>query len=168
MVDAYLGEIRLFAGNYAPENWALCNGQLESIQNNPALFALLGTQFGGDGQTTFGLPDLRGRMVVGSSPYFQLASEGGTESVSLTQNNLPAHSHTVLAYNGTETPVNGPQGAVFGKTTGQSVYTGTPTTTLSPDTVQPSAGGTAAHENRQPSLALSYIIALTGLFPNLQ
>src|SRR5436305_2548610 len=104
MADAYIGEIRMFAGNFAPRGWATCDGQILPIAQNTALFSLLGTQYGGNGQTTFALPDLRGRVPIhygqgpGLSPY-DIGEAAGTETITLTQNEIPAHSHTLNCVN---------------------------------------------------------------------
>jgi microcystin-dependent protein len=165
-MDPFLGEIRLFAGNFAPNGWALCNGQIMSIAQNTALFSLLGTTYGGNGQTTFALPDLRGRVPVhaGQGPNlsnYSLGQQGGVESVTLTTNHMPAHTHTLNASSNDET-TNRPTNAVPAK---GGVYDGTLNTTMNPGVVG-NAGGSQPHENLPPHLTLNYIIALQGIFPS--
>jgi microcystin-dependent protein len=177
MSEPFLGQIMLVGFNFAPQGWAFCNGQLLSIAQNTALFSLLGTTYGGNGTTTFALPDLRGRAAVGFgqgpglSPYTQGESTG-TETVTLTVGQIPAHSHLVAA-NAASASVLSPSGADLaqGVDSGRqpvNTYSTPPITapvTLDPATVQPS-GGSRPHENIQPVLALNYIIALQGIFPS--
>ncbi len=170
MGQPFIGEIRLFGGNFAPAGWAFCDGSLMAIADNNALFSLIGTTYGGDGQSTFGLPDLRGRVpvhqgtVTGAS--LTIGELGGTESVTLTTQQMPGHQHSLEASNkvgGASNPVGrvfaqGPPGAVQIYTQDNSVVpTATPVS---------SAGGSQPHENRQPLLALSFIISLFGVFPS--
>lgn len=172
MADNFLGELRVVPFNFAPNGWAVCEGQLLSIAQNTALFSLLGTNYGGDGRTTFGLPDYRGRIAVGHGQGFGLTEyligdKGGVEAVSLKGTELPAHSHTVaaVATTGTEVdPRNGVYAAAnvnprFGK-----MYNSTHD--ASAPMAIGDAGANVAHENRGPSLALNVIIALTGIFPS--
>jgi microcystin-dependent protein len=180
-MDNYLGEIRLFAGNYAPENWALCNGQLLQISDYDTLYTLLGTVYGGDGQTTFGVPDLRGRVVVGvgtsafGSPY-AVGQVGGAEQVTLTNANLPVHTHsetqpTTLVVSAAPGTRNDPTNATFAKSE-NAIYGGSlPVTklTTASDIVQAAtvpAGGNQPHENRQPLLCINYILATSGVWPS--
>jgi microcystin-dependent protein len=167
----YLGEIRIFAGSFAPANWALCQGQLLSISENDALFALIGTVYGGDGVNTFALPDLRGRAPVhqgqlaGGSTYTH-GQIGGVERVSLTTSQLPGHSHTV-PHGGAGTQAS-PIGHILGHTPARDFRYATSTagaTTLAPTAVT-AQGGSEAHENRSPYVALNFIIALAGIFPS--
>src|SRR5271157_5336364 len=170
-MDAFLGEIRIFAGNFAPVGWALCQGQMLPIAQNTALFSLLGTTYGGDGRTTFALPDLRGRVVmgVGQGPGLQPYVEGqmgGAESVTLTTQQMPAHSHTVAA---TEThSTTDPKGAVPAQTQGATpgtapkVYgTHLDGTTMNSAMIAPTGGGHPVRV-QQPYLVINYIIALQG------
>jgi microcystin-dependent protein len=178
-MDNYIGEIRIFAGNFAPEGWLFCQGQLLSISQNDALYALLGTTYGGDGQTTFGLPDLRGRAAVGMgagpglSPYRQ-GQQAGQESVTLTAAQLPVHQHpvqgTMRAKAGTPAQAS-PSQAYFGDQGGPSYQSGASTAALAPDAVTGQtnpAGSSQAHANMQPLLATNYIIATVGIFPSQQ
>ena len=170
MAQPYIGEIRLFAGNYAPAGWAFCNGQLMPISENDALFVVLGTRYGGDGQETFALPDLRGRVPVhqGTGPGLSAAVMGesaGVEDVTLTMQQIPNHSHALVATGSAATDV-GPVGSVHATTAVKRTYTagGTPTT-LALQSISP-AGGSQPHPNMQPFLGLNYIISLFGLFPS--
>ncbi|MED4584487.1 tail fiber protein [Brevibacillus choshinensis] len=169
MAEPYLGEIRMFAGAYAPNGWALCNGQLLNISQNDALFSLIGTTYGGDGQTTFALPDLQGRVpqhmgtLNGGSPYV-LGQKAGVESVTLTVNQMPQHTHSVIAEStaGADTP-EGNTWAVQP----QSAYTTSLNhlVSMSPTAVS-GAGGSQPHDNMMPSLTISFIIALQGIYPS--
>jgi microcystin-dependent protein len=180
MSNPYLGEIRIFAGNFAIRSWAFCAGQLLAISQNDALYALLGTTFGGDGITTFGLPDLRGRVNIGQGTGqglsgYVVGQEAGTETVTLTTNQMPAHGHSLLAYVTPATTSN-PSGNVLAQTgitnpnnqTQNSLFylngAGN-TANLPADTIQP-AGGSQPHDNNMPGLVLNYIIALEGVFPS--
>lgn len=171
MANPYVGEIKVFAGNFAPQGWAFCNGQLVAISQNTALFSLLGTTYGGDGQQTFGLPDLRGRALIhqgqgnGLSPY-AMGQMGGVEAVTLITQQLPGHTHAMLGSSAAATSPYPNNGVGMGATaTGEPIYAPGPgATPLSPQAVT-SAGGGLPHDNRQPYLAISYIIALFGIFP---
>jgi microcystin-dependent protein len=163
----FLAEIVLFAGNFAPRGWAFCNGQILSISQNTALFSLLGTTYGGNGQTTFALPDLRGRVPIhagGSAgpglPEFNLGEVGGEPTHTLIQTEMPAHTHAQPATNGEQT-TNRPNAAIPAK---GGVYAND----SDGSTLQPalSAGGSQPHNNLQPYLGLNYIIALEGIFPS--
>ncbi|GAB3843850.1 tail fiber protein [Hymenobacter terrigena] len=177
-MDPFVGEIRLLPFNFAPSGWALCQGQLMSISQNTALFSLLGTQYGGDGRTTFGLPDLRGRAMVGMGQGAGLTNypQGtmvGTESVTLLSNQLPAHTHTFSATVPVSTVAgdnNSPAAGYFA--TGNSQYGdsgggGNMAAGLLNGTSAPT-GGSQAHENRMPFLVLNYCIATQGVFPQRQ
>jgi microcystin-dependent protein len=165
-MDPFLGEIRLFAGNFAPRSWALCNGQIMSIAQNTALFSLLGTTYGGNGQTTFALPDLRGRVPVhaGQGPgltNYDLGQQGGTETQTLTTSQIPAHTHALNASSNDET-TNRPTNAVPAK---GGVYDGTLNATMNPGAIG-ATGASQPHPNVQPYTTLNYIIALEGIFPS--
>jgi microcystin-dependent protein len=168
-LEGYLGEIRMFAGNFAPVGWQLCDGTLLPISQNDALFALIGTTYGGDGQTTFAVPDLRGRAPLGQgnsrtgTPYV-LGQQAGTESVTLTINELPAHSHTPLASSSTTT--NSPAGTVWGTgDTQEYVELSTSNTPMSAVSAT-AAGGSQPHNNMMPYLPIGFIIATAGIFPS--
>lgn len=175
MSDPYCGEIRMFGGNFAPVGWLLCQGQLLSISDNEMLFNLIGTTYGGDGQTTFGLPNLAGRVPVhaGQSGTYPLGAAGGVEEVTLGANQLGSHSH-VLAATTTPGTTNIPAAdtalATMGPDTVTNVYTwypydGTSQQGMSPASISP-AGGGLPHPNIQPTVAINYIIALSGVYPS--
>ncbi|MCH8293323.1 phage tail protein [Candidatus Poribacteria bacterium] len=190
-MDPFIGQIIMFGGNFAPRGWALCNGQLLSIASNSALFAILGTTYGGDGRTTFGLPDMRGRVSVhpgtgpGLSPR-RLGEKGGTETVTLNTNQIPAHNHSATVNNTVNTTVNAvstpgnspsPGGNVWALSSDTDIRTYSTSAnnaTMRGDAVDVSVsstatigntGGNGAHNNMQPFLGIHYIIALAGIFP---
>lgn len=176
MTQPYLGEVRMFAGNFAPKGNALANGQLMSIVQNSALFSLLGTNFGGNGVNTFALPDMRGRVAVGFGQglglsSYSLGEVGGFESVTLTVSEIPIHSHNFVAAS-TGASSNTPNGFVPANL--DPAYTGLyfPANLFNGQTSQfnasviPPTGGNQSHENRMPILAINYIVALQGIFPS--
>lgn len=175
MTDYYIGEIRLVAFNYAPVNFHDCDGTLLPINQNQALFAVLGTTYGGDGVNTFALPDLRSRVPVGLGQLpgggtYAAGGKGGTETVALTIANTPAHTHTALVSNQPATTGTPSPAVVQGSVASNFLYVnesqaGT-TGQMSAATVVSGGGGGSPHENRQPSVALRYIIALNGIFPS--
>jgi len=170
MSQPFLGTMRLVGFNFAPVGWALCQGQALPISENAALFSLIGTTFGGDGVTTFALPDLRGRVAVGQGQGPGLANyvqgqSGGAESVGLTTGQAPAHSHTMMAAADVTAPNPGPTLVLGTPPAAVRIYGSGPPTGLAPASIGPFGAGNA-HENRQPYLALNYIIALTGVFPS--
>jgi microcystin-dependent protein len=168
--QAFLGEILLVPYNFSPVGYAECNGQLLQISQNTALFSLLGTTYGGDGKTTFALPDLRHRVPVGAgqgpglSSYVQ-GQQGGEASHALTIAEMPSHSHPMVA--DVATPIFAqPQSSFIGvNAAGVPVYAASPTTTAAPNAIGTTGGG-AVHNNLQPYLGLKYIIALQGVFPS--
>ena len=170
-VEPYLGEISMFAGNFAPRGWALCNGQLLSISQHSALFSLLGTFYGGDGRTTFALPDLRGRVPLGSGlgpglPNFQTGQRGGAATTTLSGANLPSHTHAVTVA-GASTPGDtaSPESAVWASDPG--AYGRSADVQMASDAVQVTpTGGSQPVDNLQPYLAINFIIATTGVFPS--
>lgn len=162
MSEPFVGEIRLAAFTFAPQGWSLCNGQIVPISQNEALFSLIGTTYGGDGRQTFGLPDLRGRLVVGTAGDYPLGLSGGESSHVLTVGELPTHTHQG-AVSPTATAVT-PSSATVLAQPGKAAYATTATTTMAPNSVS-LAGGSQAHENTAPSLVLNYIIALAGVYP---
>lgn len=169
MGQPFIGEIRMFAGSFAPAGWAFCDGQLIPISENDALFTLIGTTYGGDGQETFALPNLQSRIPIhaGSGPggiTRQLAETGGTEQVTLTTNQIPAHSHPFLASTvpGTQ---NAPAGEVLASGSSVSIYRpAAPNQALAPASISPT-GGSQPHDNMVPFLCISFIISLFGIFP---
>lgn len=206
-VEPLLGSISMFAGDFAPRGWAFCAGQLLSVSQNSALFSLLGTRYGGDGRTTFGLPDLRGRVPLGGSvtngpglSNYQLGNKGGVEEVALLTTEIPSHTHTATVTAGPAAgtvPVNGevtihvdttnstsvPTNKFLSEDTSVNMYGSRPNETLNsgaatftgsvdlssipaPSVTNANTGGGIAHENRQPYLAISYIIAVQGVYPS--
>ena len=166
MSTPFLGEIRIFPYNFAPRGWALCNGQILSIAQNTALFSLLGTTYGGNGQTTFALPDLRGRVPnsSGQGPglsSYSLGQVGGTEAVTLTQQELPSHNHAVNSTNADATSSR--PGGNFPAAGGG--YNSAPSNNMAPAMIA-NAGGNQPHNNVQPYLTLNYCIALEGIYPS--
>jgi microcystin-dependent protein len=169
MSEPFVGEIRMFAGNFAPRGWAFCDGQLLAISQNDALFSLLGTIYGGDGRVTFGLPDARGRIPIhaGSGPGLtsrNLGSRGGSEQVTLTVNQLPAHTHAWSATNSPATS-NSPAGAAPANATGD-VYTSDFRAENMANNSISNMGGSQSHINLQPFLCINFIIALFGIYPS--
>jgi len=165
MALPYIGEIRMFAGNFAPANWLICNGQLLPISQNETLFQLIGTTYGGDGQVTFGLPDLRGRVPVHQGNGFALAQQGGQETVTLTTPQLPQHTHNAAAASG---PGNSdsPSGANAWATAATPLYSTAATNAqMNPGAISAS-GGSQPHDNMSPYLTINYIISLLGIFPS--
>ena len=166
MGEPYVGEIRMFAGNFAPAGWMFCEGQLLPISENETLFNLIGTTYGGDGQETFALPDLRGRLPMHMGNGFILAETGGSESVTLTTNQIPAHTHPLLCAASGGTPNSNPQGGYWApsdinmySTGAANVQMGNPAITAAP------TGGSQPHDNFMPYLCIDFIISLFGVFP---
>jgi microcystin-dependent protein len=167
MAQPYVGEIRMFAGNFNPAGWMFCDGALLPISENEVLFQLIGTTYGGDGESTFGLPDLRGRIPIHQGNGFILAETGGVEQVTLTVQQIATHSHPFLATNDTATADN-PQANLPGTTNvGKKVYAAanSPATPMAPNSIGPT-GGSQPHNNLQPFLCINFIISLFGLFPS--
>jgi microcystin-dependent protein len=167
MAQPYVGEIRMFAGNFAPAGWMFCEGQLLPISEYETLFNLIGTTYGGDGQSTFALPDLRGRIPLHFGNGFTLAETGGVETVTLTVSQIPAHSHPWLATNNTAVDVVPNSKVLSASTDANTLPYGTdaPRTTLNPNAVS-STGGSQPHDNFQPYLCVDFIISLFGIFPS--
>lgn len=174
-MEGTIGEIRMFAGNFAPRSWAFCSAQLLPISQNTALFSILGTTYGGNGQTTFGLPDLRGRMPVGTGQNYTLGQVSGSETTTLNVNNLPSHNHTVggtIKMLTSTTPANAqtPGGNYFA-TDGTKKYNaensgaGMKSANTSGLQISP-AGGSQPIGNMPPYAALNYIICMFGIFPS--
>jgi microcystin-dependent protein len=174
MADPFVGEIRMFGGNFAPIGWAFCNGQLLDIAQNDVLFALLGTTYGGDGMITFALPNLQGRLPVhqgnNQGTTYNMGEASGTEAVTLTSNQLPIHTHTLL---GRAPAVNGAAIATHQSPVGNvlsagsaKIYSATaPTTALNAASVT-SSGANQPHSNLMPTLCVNFIISLFGIFPS--
>lgn len=174
MSEPFVGEIRMFAGNFAPRGWAFCDGQLLAVSQNDALFSLLGTIYGGDGRTTFGLPDMRGRIPIhagngpGLSPR-RLGAKGGAEKVTLTVNQLPSHTHPLTART---SPAQEGQPA-NNMLAQSSIDTYVSSTSVPPPTLQNlnsgalgGVGGSRSHTNLMPFLCINFIIALVGIYPS--
>ena len=171
----YVGEIRIFGGNFAPLGWAFCDGSILAISENDVLFNLIGTTYGGDGQQTFGLPDLKGRIAihqgqsVGTSNYV-IGQKAGSESVTLTTNQLPSHTHTVITNSGNATTSDPTNNFLAGQPA--LLEYAVPAINPANDTMKSTAilagppGGPTPHENRMPILAISYIISLYGVYPS--
>ncbi len=165
MAQPYVGEIRMFAGNFAPAGWMFCEGQLLPISENETLFQLIGTTYGGDGESTFALPDLRGRIPIHQGNGFILAETGGAEEITLTQQQIPAHTHPLLASTAVGTAAS-PQGSVLAASGSSNVYRpGPASVALSGQTVG-TVGGSQPHTNFQPYLCVDFIISLFGIFPS--
>ncbi|NEP11980.1 MAG: phage tail protein [Symploca sp. SIO1A3] len=174
MSEAFIGEIRMFAGNFNPVGWAFCNGAQMIISQNQALFSLLGTTYGGDGRTTFNLPDLRGRVPIhmGQGPGLTnrpIGSKGGAEQVTLTSSNLPKHTHAWQASEATVSQTT-PEGNLLGKNVAVDIYNDQTSNQVNMSTsVIATDGGHAsptARENLMPYLAIYFIIALQGIYPS--
>jgi len=170
MAQPYIGEIRMFAGNFAPVGWAFCNGQLMSIAENDTLFVLLGTTYGGDGEETCALTNLQSRVPVhvGTGPdgtTYQIGEMAGTESETLTIQQIPNHTHPLTA-SGNTGSLSDPTNNVLSDSPNIKLYASqAPSQNLAASTVTP-AGGSQPHENRQPVLCINYIISLFGIFPS--
>lgn len=171
MAQPYVGEIRMFAGNFAPAGWMFCEGQLLPISENETLFQLIGTTYGGDGQETFALPDLRGRLPIhqgvnsSTGINYVLAETGGAEDITLTVSQIPAHSHSFLGSSGNGSQA-GPAGALFASSTVVTPYAvETAGAAMAPSSISP-VGGSQPHTNFQPYLCVDFIISLFGIFPS--
>lgn len=164
MAEPFLAEIRIVAFNFAPRGWALCDGQILSINQNQSLYSLLGTIYGGDGRTSFALPDLRGRTPLAAGTYAQ-GDKGGVETHALTPAEMPTHTH-VLQHNNKDRIKPEPAGQVPGAALySDNGYSPDGSSSMHPQTLGPVGGG-QAHDNMQPYLALNFAIALRGLFPS--
>ncbi|QQR73650.1 MAG: phage tail protein [Holophagales bacterium] len=165
MAQPYVGEIRMFAGNFAPAGWMFCEGQLLPISEYETLFNLIGTTYGGDGQSTFALPDLRGRLPIHQGNGFVLAETGGAEEITLTVQQIPAHSHPLLATSASgtvATPVNN----LLAESVSLNPYIQDVTNSNMNPAAISSVGGSQPHTNFQPYLCVDFIISLFGIFPS--
>ena len=165
MAQPYVGEIRIFAGNFAPAGWMFCEGQLLPISENETLFQLIGTTYGGDGESTFALPDLRGRIPIHQGNGFVLAETGGAEEITLTVNQIPSHAHALLASGDVGDQIN-LANQLTSNSNGALIYIeDVPTVNMNPADITP-VGGSQPHTNFQPYLCVDFIISLFGIFPS--
>ncbi len=170
MGQPFIGEIRMFGGNFAPAGWAFCDGQLVPISENDTLFTLIGTTYGGDGQETFALPNLMSRVPIhmgtgSSGTTYQLGESGGVEEVTLTTQQTPIHTHPLIASTGGGN-ANAPAGNLTGESAAVKIYISeAPSAAMNPQAVTP-VGGSQPHDNMQPFLCISFIISLFGVFPS--
>src|SRR4051812_35017916 len=165
MAQPYVGEIRMFAGNFAPAGWMFCEGQLLPISENETLFQLIGTTYGGDGQSTFALPDLRGRLPIHQGNGFILAETGGVEEVTLTVNQTPAHTHPFLASADLANSPNA-QNSVVARSPQVNVFINVDASVPMATQFAGPTGGSQPHTNFQPYLCVDFIISLFGIFPS--
>ena len=164
MSTPFLGEIKIVSFNFAPKGWALCNGQLLPINQNQALFSLLGTTYGGNGQTTFALPNLQGRTPLHVGAGFILGQSSGEEVHTLISSEMPAHTHAAVASSNTADQTS-PANNYWAVSGSYTAYAGSPNETMAPQAVGP-AGGSQPHANLSPYLVLNFVIALQGIFPS--
>lgn len=165
MSQPFIGEIRMFAGNFAPVGWNFCNGAIIPIDQNDALFNLIGTTYGGDGQTTFALPNLQSRVPIHVGPGFALGQSGGAETVTLTVSQIPAHSHVPLCNSGSGTQAS-PAGGMWAAPSTGTIYSNVaPSLAMDPAAVG-SSGGSQPHDNMIPFLVVNFILSLFGVFPS--
>lgn len=171
MPEPYVGEIRMFAGNFAPNGWMFCEGQTLAISENETLFQLIGTTYGGDGQSTFNLPNLASRVPIhmGTGPdgtTYQIGEMAGTEQETLTVQQIPAHSHVVRCHSGGTNNSTNPQDSVWNPSDSNQYSTNIAgLVSMNPGAISP-AGGSQPHENTQPFLCINFIISLFGVFPS--
>lgn len=165
MAQPYVGEIRMFAGNFAPAGWMFCEGQLLPISENETLFQLIGTTYGGDGQSTFALPDLRGRIPIHQGNGSVLAETGGVEEVTLTVNQIASHSHPFLASTEQTNTLNPAGNAIGAPLTATPFFAAAPALPLAAAAIS-TIGGSQPHTNFQPYLCVDFIISLFGIFPS--
>jgi len=164
MSSPFIGEIRMFGGNFAPAGWAFCDGALMAIDQNDALFNLIGTTYGGDGQTTFALPNLQSRVPVHVGPGFALGQTAGAETVTLTTSQIPAHSHVPQADSNPGTQ-SSPAGGVWAQSTLGQFSSSPPSVTMAAAALG-QAGGSQPHDNMVPFLVVNFILSLFGIFPS--
>jgi len=165
MSGPFVGEIRMFAGNFAPAGWAFCNGALMPISENETLFNLIGTTYGGDGQETFALPNLQSRVPIHQGPGFVIGQSGGTESVTLTTSQIPAHAHVPLCQTNTGNQQSPGNGFWAAPSTGTIYDNAAPSLAMAPAAVG-STGGSQPHDNMIPFLVINFILSLFGVFPS--
>lgn len=165
MSNPFIGEIRMFGGSFAPAGWAFCSGQLMAISQNDALFTLIGTTYGGDGQETFGLPDLQGRIPIHQGSGLIIGEKAGTETVTLTVQQIPAHTHppSCQTAQGNQPPTNGFWAATA--VASSTIYSNAATNLQFNPAALSQTGGSQPHDNMMPFLVISFIISLFGIFP---
>jgi len=166
MSSPYVGEIRMFAGNFAPAGWALCQGQLLPISENETLFNLIGTTYGGDGQSTFALPNLASRLPVHQGQSFVIGEAGGVETVTLTTSQIPAHGHVPQAFNSTGNQSSPTNGVWASSSPATQFSTENPPSVQMAASVIGATGGSQPHDNMVPYLCINFIISLFGVFPS--
>jgi len=171
MSEPFIAEIRIFAGNFAPRSWAFCNGQLLPVAQNTALFSLIGTTYGGDGRTTTALPNLQGKapMHPGLGPGLtsrRLGQVGGVETVTLSEAQMPNHTHSMGSAPPPANQDDASSSTILSRTVGANAYATSGNLTAMADETLPAGGGSQAHNNLQPFLAMNFIIALQGLYPS--
>jgi len=166
MATPFLGEVKLISWNFAPKGWAFCNGQFLPINQNQALFSLLGTTYGGNGQTTFALPNMQGRVPIHRGSTFVQGQTGGEVGHTLTQQEMPAHDHLVNATTNTATTATPTSTVVLGKSIGANLYAAASNPVAMDPRATSNAGGSQPHTNQQPYLVLNFCIALQGIFPS--
>lgn len=164
MSDPYIGEIKVISFNFPPKGWAFCNGQLLAINQNQALFSILGTMYGGDGRVNFALPNLQGRIPLHQGPGYNVGQAAGEAAHTLITTELPAHTHPGVGQSTASNPGSSPAGAIWA-TAPAAAYAPAPNTQLNPAAVG-NAGSSQPHENQAPYLVLNFIIALVGIFPS--
>jgi microcystin-dependent protein len=164
MSQPFVGEIRMFAGNFAPAGWAFCDGALRDISEDETLFQLIGTTYGGDGESNFAVPDLRGRVPVHTGNGYVIGESGGVELVTLTTNQIPAHGHQQVASTDVAT-LSSPANTLTGQAASKPYRAPSATVTMNAGLLA-STGGSQPHDNMQPYVAINYIISLFGIFPS--
>lgn len=165
MSDPFIGEIKVISFNFAPKGWAFCNGQLLPINQNQALFSILGTMYGGNGQTNFALPNFQGKMPIHQGQNFTVGQTGGEVAHTLTINEMPAHNHPAQGQSVNATTGISPANSVWAASSQQNPYAPTPNVPMSPAAIG-NAGGSQPHNNEAPYLVLNFVIALVGIFPS--
>ncbi|MDZ7896456.1 MAG: tail fiber protein [Arcicella sp.] len=165
MAQPYIGEIRIFPGTYAPDGWSFCDGSIIAISENDTLFNLIGTTYGGDGQSTFALPDMRGRLPIHQGNGFVLAQSAGVEQVTITTQQIPSHSHAFFAKNNPADSA-APQGNMLGVSSNTNVFFNDTTNVTMNPAMLTATGGNQPHENMQPYLCVQFIISLYGIYPS--
>ncbi len=165
MAQPYVGEIRMFAGNFAPAGWMFCEGQQLPISENETLFQLIGTTYGGDGESTFALPNLQSRIPIHQGNGFIMAETGGAEEITLTVNQIPVHNHALLGTMSTANDANPGNNVLSQATTFDPYQTTAPASAMATQAIGP-VGGSQPHSNLQPFLCINFIISLFGIFPS--